>query len=98
MATSILARLGYLVSPKPALFAALQLDPASEHILCETVTVITPLLDYEEAFEGWKRAWTSKAKQDFLTDVAGHCSEDFPAFAEQLLKEAASESFDRWWT
>jgi hypothetical protein len=98
MAKSILCRLAFLVSPKPELFASLQIDSKAEHPLCDPVTIITPRLDYEGAFEGWKRLWRAKAKEDYISEVIDLWSEHFPEIINQLRKEAASESFDQWWT
>jgi hypothetical protein len=98
MGTSIHCRLGFLISPNAALIGSLQIDPAGDCGICEPVTVITPQLDYEEAFEGWKRAWKSKAKQDFIAEIVDLYSDDFPAFTDELRNRSVDEAFDRWWT
>ena len=95
MASSILCRLAYLVTPKPELLQALRFDTTSGHEICRPATVITPVRDYETAFEGWKRAWMTKAKQDFITEFAATWSEDFPGFTAQL---GQARCFDRWWS
>lgn len=98
MATSIICRLGFVISPKPELLPFLQIDSTCEHGLCEATAVITPRLDYEDGFEGWKRAWKSKAKQDFIAETVSLYSEEFPTFIDGLRKLPTDESFDRWWT
>ena len=95
MTHSILCRLAYLVTPKPELMRALSLDASSGHEICRPASVITPVRDYEDAFEGWKRAWMAKAKQDFLAEFARTWSDEFPDFTAQLQQP---ESFDRWWS
>jgi hypothetical protein len=95
LANSILSRLAYLVAPKPELPEALGLDAKRGHEICQPATVITPVRDYEDAFEGWKRAWMTKAKQDFIAGFAATWSGDFPGFTAQLDQP---ESFDRWWS
>ena len=75
----------------------LQIDPQSEHLLYEPVSVITPRLDYEKAFEGWKRAWKTKAKKDFIADFIDFWSEEFSELIGQPRKDAESEFFDKWW-
>src|SRR5712671_3414915 len=92
MARSILCRLAYLVAPRPELFQALGLDVGAGHEIGRAVTVITPVRDYEDAFEGWKRAWMTKAKQDFIAEFVSTWSDDFPRFTAQLQQP---ESFDR---
>jgi len=95
MANSIICRLAYLVTPKPELLQALSLDATSGHEICRPATVITPVRDYEDAFEGRKRAWMTKAKQDFITEFTATWSGDFPGFTAQL---GQAECFDRWWS
>jgi hypothetical protein len=95
MANSILCRLAYLVTPKPEFIQALGLEAKSGHAICRPATVITPVRDYEDAFEGSKRAWMTKAKQDFITEFVATWSDDFPGFTAQLRQP---ESFDRWWS
>jgi hypothetical protein len=95
MAKSILCRLAYLVTPKRELIEALGLDAESGHEICRPSTVITPVRDYEDAFEGWKRAWMTKAKQDFISEFVAAWSGDFPAFTAQL---GQPECFDHWWS
>lgn len=95
MANSILCRLAYLVSPKPELAHSLGLDARGGHEICQPATVITPIRDYEDAFEGWKQSWMAKAKQDFVTKFVATLSDDFPGFTAQLSQP---ESFDRWWS
>jgi hypothetical protein len=93
MANSILCRLAYLVTPKPELLGALGLEAKGDHEICRPVTVITPIRKHEDAFEGWKRAWMTKAKRDFITEFADVWSEEFPEFTAQL---GEPECFDRW--
>jgi hypothetical protein len=95
MTHSILCRLAYLVTPKPELSRTLGIDESSAHEICRPMSVITPVRDYEEAFEGWKRAWMAKAKQDFVSQFARTWSEEFPDFTAQIQQ---TESFDRWWS
>lgn len=91
----MLSRLAYLVTPRPELLLALNQEDEDGHEICQPVTVITPARDYEEAFEGWKKAWKSKAKQDFVASFVGLWAENFPAFTSQLQQP---ECFDHWWT
>lgn len=93
MANSIQCRLAFLVTPKPGFLQALGLRDG--HEIGRPWTVITPIRDYEDAFEGWKRAWLEKAKQDFLVEFVSTWSEDFPAFTVELRQP---ESFNRWWS
>jgi hypothetical protein len=95
MAQSILCRLAYLVTPKQALRQTLALEESSRHEVCQPTTVITPILDYEEAFEGWKRSWLTKAKQDFVSNFARTWSDEFSDFVTQLRP---TDSFDHWWS
>lgn len=95
MTNSIPSRLAYLVTPKSELSQALGMDGKSGHEVCGPVTVITPVRDYEDAFEGWKRAWMAKAKQDFIVEFASTWAAEFPDFTAQL---EPTESFDRWWS
>ena len=95
MANSILCRMAFLVTSNPELLQALGLEVKGGHEICRPTTVITPIRDYEDAFEGWKRAWMTKAKRDFITDFADVWSEDFPEFKAQL---GEPECFDRWWS
>jgi hypothetical protein len=95
MAHSILCRLAYLVTPKPELSRTLELDECTDHEICRPVSVITPVRDYEDAFEGWKRAWMAKAKQDFVSEFVSTWSDEFPEFTALLQP---TESFDRWWS
>ena len=95
MVNSILCRLAYLVTPKPELLRTLGLEASGVHEIGRPAAVITPLRDYKDAFEGWKRAWIVKAKQDFVSEFAATWSEDFPGFAAQLQQP---ECFDRWWS
>jgi len=64
-------------------------------VICRPVTVITPIRDYEDAFEGRKRAWIAKAKGDFVAEFANLWSADFPQLTAQLTD---AECFDRWWS
>ena len=98
MGSSIICRLGFLISPKAELLSFLKLPATGDHLLCESITVITPALDYEEAFEGWKLAWKAKAKQDFVADIVRRCSAEFPRFTNQLINGPIDELFDKWWT
>jgi hypothetical protein len=95
MANSIPCRLAYLVTPKPELLKALGLEAKGGHEVCRPTIIITPLRDYEDAFEGWKRAWMTKAKRDFVSEFTDVCSEDIPEFTAQL---SDPECFDRWWS
>ena len=95
MANSILCRLAYLVTPKPELLQALDLEAKGGHEICRPATVITPIRDYEDAFEGWKRAWMTKAKQDFISEFVATWSDDFPGFTAQL---GQPDCFDHWWS
>jgi hypothetical protein len=95
MANSILCRLAYLVTPKPELLQALGLEAKGGHEICRPATVITPVRDYGDAFEGWKRAWMTKAQQHFVTEFVATWSDDYPGFAAQL---GEPECFDRWWS
>ena len=95
MAHSILCRLAYLVTPKPELLRALDLDDAGGHEICHPASVITPVRDYEDAFEGWKRQWMAKAKQDFVTEFVRTWAGEFPDFTAHLQP---TESFDCWWS
>ena len=95
MAHSILCRLAYLVTPKPELLRALGFDASSGHEICRPASVITPVRDYEDSFEGWKRAWMAKAKQDFVAEFVRMWSDEFPDFTAHLQQ---LESFDRWWS
>jgi hypothetical protein len=95
---SIDCRLAYLISPRPELFGALALPSSSQHDVCKPVAVITPILDYEEWFEGWKRSWLSKAKEDFVAEFLSMYADQFPAFKHELCSAPPVESFDRWWT
>ena len=94
MANSILSRLAYLVTPKPELLRALGIDE-SGHEISRPISVITPAREYEDSFEGWKRAWMAKAKQDFVAEFVSTWSDDYPDFTVQLHP---AESFDRWWS
>jgi hypothetical protein len=87
--------LAFLVTPKPELLQALSLEAKGGHRICRPTAVITPVRDYEGAFEGWKRAWLTKAKQDFTADFVVTRSDDFPGFTAQL---GQPECFDRWWS
>ena len=95
----MLCRLLYLIAPKPELFAALSLDPKSDHAVCKPTAVLTPRLDYETHFEGWKRAWISKAKRDFIREFLELWSGgDFQAFTGRLRDAGEDERyFDYWW-
>jgi hypothetical protein len=95
MTNSILCRLAFLVSPKPELLQSLGLDAKGGHEICRPATVITPVRDYQEAFEGWKRAWMTKAKQDFVTEFVATWSDAFSVFTAEL---GQPECFDRWWS
>jgi len=95
MTNSIRCRLVFLVSPKPELLQSLGLDAKGGHEICRPATVITPVRDYEDAFEGWKRAWMTKAKQDFVTEFVATWSDEFSGFTAQL---GQAERFDRWWS
>jgi hypothetical protein len=77
------------------LLRALGLDESGDHEVCRPASVITPLRDYEDAFEGWKRSWMTKAKQDFVAEFLSTWSDEFPDFTAQLQP---TESFDRWWS
>jgi hypothetical protein len=81
------------VTPRPELAQVLGIEPG--HEICRPATVITPIRDYEDAFEGCKRAWMTKAKEDFIGEFLTTWSADFPGFAEQLRQ---TENFDRWWS
>jgi hypothetical protein len=98
MANSIQCRLAYLVTPRPELLQTLNVEAKSGHDICRSTTVITPIRDYEEAFEGRKGAWVSKAKRDFITEFVDLWSGEFGAFAAQLRAAADPECFDKWWT
>lgn len=98
MPKSIECRLAYLVSPRSELFAALELESSSGHDVCKPVAVVTPVLDYEEWFEGWKRQWACKAKADFIADFLRVYADEFPRFADELRKQSANEAFDGRWT
>ena len=89
-------RLGYLVTPKPELLERLGIEQGDDPF--GTVAVITPLNDYEQAFEGWKKAWLLKAKQDFVADFLDVWSDNFQEFVTELRGLSAPENFDRWWT
>ena len=94
---SIMCRLAYLVTPKQELLQTLSIESKSCHDICRSTTVITPIHDYEDSFKGWKRAWVSKAKHDFIAEFIAVWSEDFPAFAAQLSDASDPERFDKWW-
>ena len=94
MTNSILCRLGYLVTPKAELWQALGLGASAGHEIGQPWTVITPLRDYEDTFEGWKRQWRNKAKSDFLAEFVSTWSEEFPDFTARL---AAPDAFELWW-
>lgn len=94
MTNSIRCRLAFLINPKPELLRALGLA-GGEHEICRPMTVITPIRNYEDDFEGRKPAWMTKAKHDFIAEFMFTWSDDFPAFMEQLRQ---AESFDRWWS
>ncbi|MHA3774502.1 hypothetical protein ACXR0O_23505 [Verrucomicrobiota bacterium sgz303538] len=95
MITSILCRLAYLVTPKPELMEALGVSEEDFREICSPVTVITPLRDYENTFEAWKRTWAAKAKEDFVAEFVHLWSDAFPEFTSQLQPR---ESFDQWWS
>jgi len=59
-----LSRRLYLVHPKDALLTRLRVT--ADHPAAAITGIITPRLRYETHFEGWGRAWKSKAKSDFL--------------------------------
>ena len=67
----------------------------AHHEICRPVTVITPIRDYENAFEGWKRAWLAKAKGDFVAEFTNLWSEDFSQFT---ARHVDSGCFDQWWS
>jgi hypothetical protein len=92
-----MCRLAYLVTPKPELLRTLKIEPGTSNEVCRPNVVITPIRDYEEAFEGWKRAWKSKAKHQFVTDFIELWPEEFPQFTAQLRDAPAEECFDKWW-
>jgi hypothetical protein len=94
----VTARLGFLINSRPELLSRLGVRPGSYHILCESYTVITPKLEYEIWFEGWKRSWVAKVKADFVAMVLHHCSEEFPDLAAELRDDGNRELFDKWWT
>jgi hypothetical protein len=96
----MMCRLLYLVTPKPELFGVLNTDSKSNHAACKPTAVITPKLHYETHFEGWKRAWMSKAKRDFIREFVGLWSDgDLQTFTGRLrLVEDQEHSFDQWWT
>lgn len=60
--------------------------------------MISPALDYETWFEGWKWSWVAKAKRDYIAMVLRHCADQFPEFATELRADSSLESFDTWWT
>ena len=95
MANSVICRLAYLVVPRPELLQALGLEATTSEEVIRPVAVITAAHDYEETFEGWKRAWRTKAKQDFVSEFIATWSADFPAFTDQLQ---SPECFDQWWS
>jgi len=89
----MMCRLAFLVIPKPELLRALDASGGQE--ICRLTSVITPVRDYEHAFEGWKRAWMAKAKQDFVAEFVLIWSDEFPEFTAQLQ---VADSFDHWWS
>jgi hypothetical protein len=103
-----LVRLVFLVHPKQALLGRLQLQP--NHPVTKSWVVMTARLPYEKCFEGPKRAWQEKAKQDFVRgfieewSAAERMNEPYePSIPSDFLTELrASESsnltFDQWWT
>ena len=95
MKNTIVCRLAYLVNPKPDLSRAIGVETVSGHEAVRPVVVITPLRDYESAFEGWKCMWIAKAKQEFVSEFVANWSDDFPEFFAQLQQPMC---FDRWWS
>lgn len=87
--------MAFLVTPKSELLQTLGLDARGGHKICRPATVITPIRDYEDAFEGWKRAWITKAKQHFINKFVATWSDELSGFTAQL---GQPECFDRWWS
>jgi hypothetical protein len=98
-----LSRRLYLVRPKDALLA--KLGVRTDHPAASVTGIITPRLRYETWFEGWGRAWRSKAKSDFLASFIKYWSNPFaPAgvssefLAALQVPDDAERLFDLWWT
>ena len=98
-----LSRRLYLVRPRDELLTKLGIT--ADHPAMAVTGIITPRLRYETWFEGWGRAWRSKAKGDFLTSFIKLWSSPFaPAgvssdFLATLQTSDESERlFDMWWT
>lgn len=99
-----LTRRLFLISPRQSFFERLKIS--QDHPASEVVGIITPRLPYETWFEGWRRAWRTKAKQDFLEDFRDLWSSPdgleasiSPEFVKELYnEEPADQLFDRWWT
>jgi len=98
-----LSRRLYLVHPKDTLLATLRIT--ADHPAAAVTGIITPRIRYETHFEGWGRAWRSKAKSDFLVSFIELWSSPLaPAgvpsefLATLQAPEDAERLFDTWWT
>ena len=92
-------RLGYIVAAKKELVEKLRRDSTDLHeYFSENRILATEEHDYEESFEGWKRAIEDCAKSTFIKETVYALD-----FKEDELKETFGkfksdlELFDRWW-
>ena len=92
-------RLSFLITPAPELQDRLQPDFAEGDF---TTVVVTPDLDYEGHFEGWKKAWRAKAIEQFTEDWISNWLDSESELGEVARSMNGSQDlsveFDRWWT
>ena len=88
----------YLVEPTNQLVALLSFD--SNHPLRNDVAILCPELDFELHYEGWRKAWESKAKSTFVEKVISDWG-DSPSVSfivTDLQSRSYAEAFNFWWT
>jgi hypothetical protein len=88
----------YLVEPTKQLVALLSFDPY--HPLREVAAIVAPELNFHLHYEGWRKAWESKAKATFVEGVVADWCDSPPVFllVTDLQARSHAEAFDSWWT